>query len=557
MAHANGPSDDRALLTGSPIYRAMVGADVPSELFDSTEPAVSAPAKSSMERCLAAARTHVAAGTVHDAAGIVAPKVMADLADAGYWGLRVGAEYGGSGASLAAWAPFVAEMATIDVSLAGLSSPHAALGPANLIGTFGNDEQKHRLLPPLARGERLGAFAITEPGTASDWGALRTTAIRDGDRFLLNGEKIFISNALPGRTVAVLCKIDDRLTMLIVELPSSEDERFRTVRYRVRAPAHVDNRGLIFHDLPVPVANALDADGRRVAYHGLNHGRVLVCAFAAGALRTMAATLIPWVQTRQTFGAAIGTRELVQRRLGRLAARIVACDAMIAWSSQLLDQGYRGELECVTTKVFGSEAMKEGAVDLLLKTHASRSFLPGNLFSDALHDLLAPTVFEGENEILTLGSFSSLAKARLRATASRSPSEAKHGGLAAADSEDLAVAAGDVLRESGDEVDEALRRHGPELAAHQAFAVEVAQRIQQATVMLVVSRYAMRQIDPLVRDAAVCMAAELQQRLFGNRPTAEYHQLLTAVGAAVAEERFAPVIDVTRGDVAMPEHLAR
>ncbi|MGE5288016.1 MAG: acyl-CoA dehydrogenase family protein [Micromonosporaceae bacterium] len=547
-------SVDREQLVASPVHRAMSEMDTPLEMFESVELLPSAAPADAMEQSLAVARRHVAAGTVYDGEGMVAPDVVAGLAEAGYWGLRAGAEHGGSGASFGVWAPFVAKMAAVDPWVAGLSSPHAALGPVNLIGRFGNDEQKQRLLPPLARGERLGAFAVTEPGTASDWGAICTTAARSGDGLLLTGEKLFITNAAPGRTAGVLCQIDGRLRMLIVELPFAEDDRFRTVGYDLRAPRHIPNRALIFDQFPVPAANVLDAGGRAVAYHGLNHGRVLVCAFSAGILRLMAGILIPWVQTRETFGAVIGSRELVQRRLGRLAARIVACDALVAWASQLLDQGYRGELECVVTKVFGSEAVKEATVDLLLKTHGSRAFLPGNLFSDSVYDLLAPAVYEGENEILTLGFFSSLAKARLASPGPGLPPVQRRP-APALDLEELAVAAAAELHDSGREMDAALRHDAAALAQHQASAVELAQRVQQAAVMLVVSRYGTRQDDPLVRHAAICMASELGQRLSGNRPTATYHRMLTDLGAAVAEDRFAPVADAPKGTVAMPNHV--
>ncbi|HEX9070533.1 MAG TPA: acyl-CoA dehydrogenase family protein [Pseudolabrys sp.] len=153
-----------------------------------------------------------------------------------------------------------------------------------------------------------------------------------------------------------------RHEMVLIELPEREDERFWTVSYGLKAPAHVKNVGLVFNDLPVPAANVLHAprgDGRAIAYHALNNGRVAVCAISAGVLRMIAGSVIPWVQQRQTFGAPIGSRELVQRRLGWLAARIVACDAVVAWAARLLDEGYRGELECLTAKIFGSESVKE------------------------------------------------------------------------------------------------------------------------------------------------------------------------------------------------------
>lgn len=555
MSGAKRIDGDRHEVGASPIYRAASEPDVPLELFESVDPVRSRDQQLAMERSLSVARSHAVNGTLYDDAGMVAPEVVAGLADVGYWGLRAASEYGGSGCSLSAWAPFVADMATVDPWIAAMSSTHAGLGPVNLIGTFGTDLQKARLLPPLVAGHRLGAFAVTEPMTASDWGAIRTTAVRNGDQLRLTGEKLFISNAAPGRTAAVLVRLDGRLTMVIVELPPVEDDRFRTVGYELCAPEHVPNRALIFDALPVPVANVLDADGRAVAYHGLNHGRVLVCSLSAGLLRLMAGALIPWVRTRQTFSAAIGSRELVRRRLGRLAARIIACDAVVAWASQLLDHGYRGELECVAGKVFASEAVKEAAVNVLLKTHGSRAFLPGSLFADALYGMLSLAVMEGENEILTVGSLSTLAKARAVGLRSRSPEVREPHPAASFDLDDLAHSAAEILRETGHELDAALLHYGAAIRDRQALAVELTQRIQQATIMLVVARYGARQDDPLVRQAAVCMAAELDHRLCGARPSANYHALTTELGAAVAEDQFAPVAAALRGPVAMPDHV--
>lgn len=547
--------EDRRQLVASPIYRATREFDVPVDLFESDEPRLTSAARRAMDHSRAVAERHLRAGTTFNEDGVVAPEVVAELADAGYWGLRAGVEFGGTGASFGAWAPFVAQIASVDPWVAGMASTHAALGPVNLLGTFGTAEQKARLLPPLAAGRRLGAFAVTEPGTASDWGAIRAIAIRDGDQLLLTGEKMFITNAAAGRTIAVLCKIDGRLSMVAVEAPWQEDDWFRTVCYGIRAPSHITNRALIFRELPVPAGNILEADGRRVAYHGLNHGRVLVCAFAAGMLRSMAGTLIPWVRTRETFGALIGKRELVQRRLGRLAGRIVATDAMVAWAAQLLDQGYRGELECVTAKVFGSEAAKEAAVDLLLKTQGSRAFLPGNAFSEAVHDILALSVLEGENEIITLGFLSSLVKARLAHPPATLRAATRVGAVASLELDELTAVAAALLQESGRDIDDAIRHHGAALAKRQAAAAELAQRAQLAAVMLVVARYGSRQADPLVRQAATCIGSELGQRLTGAQPTPTYHRWVTLLGAAMADNQFAPVAATTRGNVVMPDHV--
>ncbi|HSR22531.1 MAG TPA: acyl-CoA dehydrogenase family protein, partial [Candidatus Eisenbacteria bacterium] len=294
--------------------------------------------------------------------------------------------------------------------------------------------------------------------------------------------------------------------------------------------------------------------------------------------RQMITSLVPWVRSRETFGVAIGHRELVQRRLGRLAARVIGCDAVLAWSTGLLDAGYRCELEGVVAKVFSTEALKEATVDLLLKTHGGRALLDGNLFADQVHELLAPAVFEGENEILTLGFFAGLAREHgegvlqpltralgagdgqpavtervSRLWAARAPVTAYatwaggrqlHRVLAdvrrtvPTDLDGLTDLASGLLQTCGLEISSAMRHHGVNLIQRQAAVFELARRAQEAAVMLVVSRYGARQADPLARDAASCMAAELGQRLTAARPAAAYHRMLTGLGAAVAEGRF-------------------
>jgi hypothetical protein len=127
-------------------------------------------------------------------------------------------------------------------------------------------------------------------------------------------------------------------------------------------------------------------------------------------MRVMLASLVPWVHFRRTYGEPIGARELVRFRLARLAGYIAAADALTQWGAWLLDLGYRGELEGIIAKIFGSEAMKESAIEILMKTHGGRSFLHGHLFGDNVHDFLAPCIYEGEGQMLALAFFKALAK---------------------------------------------------------------------------------------------------------------------------------------------------
>ena len=264
----------------------------------------------------------------------------------------------------------------------------------------------------MASGDKISAFALTEPCAGSDLTALRTTAVPAGDFYEVTGEKLFITNVVPGRLVGLVVKLEGKPAVLIAELPE-ENEHFQFVTYGLYALKHAYNRGLKFNKFRVPRENLLvpkSGDGLTIAYHGLNLGRLALCASAAAAMRVFLANLLPWAAFRKTYGQSIDTRELVKRRIARLATLIAGSDALVAWGSWLIDQGYRGELECIIAKIFGSEAQKEAAIELFMKTHGGRSFLQGHLFGDNVHEYLAPCIYEGEGEMLGMAFFKSLVK---------------------------------------------------------------------------------------------------------------------------------------------------
>ena len=125
----------------------------------------------------------------------------------------------------------------------------------------------------------------------------------------------------------------------------------------------------------------------------------------------MLANMLPWAAYRKTYGESIDRRELVRRRVGEMAGYIVACDALADWCANLIDLGFRGEMECIIAKIFGSEVQKTAAIELFMKTHGGRSFLHGHVFGDNVHEFLAPCIYEGEGEMLGMAFFKSLVKA--------------------------------------------------------------------------------------------------------------------------------------------------
>jgi alkylation response protein AidB-like acyl-CoA dehydrogenase len=579
----------------SPAHRAVWDRGVPINLFRSTTAKTPPEVQRVMDDSIAVAQRHKQAGTLHNEEGKISESVLTDLSAAGYWGLLVSKEYGGSGAPFSSFAPFLTRMAMVDPTVAGLASVHGCIGAVDPVRTFGSTEQKERFLPGLADGSRLSAFALTEPCAGSDLTALRTTARREGNEYVVNGEKLFITNVVPGRTIGLVCLIEGEPAVLIVDLPPQENEHFQLRKYGLWALKHTYNRGIIFRDFRVPAENLLTpprGDGLTIAYHGLNLGRIALCAAAAGTMRLMLANMIPWAKFRHTYGAPIVTRELVQRRMGELAGLIVACDALVAWCAGLIDRGYRGEMECIVAKIFGSEAQKHAAVEYFMKTHGGRSFLVGHNFGDHIHEYLAPCIYEGEGEILALGFFKSLVKhhgktyfeplgkamaaAGIRKPNPMNPAHAwalKDAALPYAKwsigrrlrpvgafhlpdmpkpLREHAEFACDRLQRMALEISGTMSRFQLKLADRQCRMAELSQRAQDLITMLTTSLYGSRHEEPLVRDAADVLCQNLRQKLLGRRPSNHYFRRTTELGAAIAEGQFRSLAGVEADAILMP-----
>ncbi len=586
---------DRYKTVNSPIHRAIWDRHVETELFASEAVVDSDAVSHVVERSIEVVLGHRNRGTLLNAANKISDGVLADLGDAGYWGLLVDREYGGSGASMRQFAKMITRMAMIEPTVAGLASVHGCIGAVDPVRSFGSEEQKRRFLPKLANGRRLSAFALTEPGAGSDLTALRTTAVRDGDEFIVNGEKLFITNAIPGRTIGLVCKIEGNPSVLIVDLPDTEDESFYLSRYGLYALRRAHNNGLVFRDFRVPAANLLTpdrGDGLTIAYHGLNLGRVSLCANAAGTMRWMLAEMLPWAAYRETYGQAIERRELVRRRIGRLAGLIVACDALTAWCSGLIDEGYRGEMECIIAKIFGSEAQKEAAIELLMKTHGGRSFLEGHLFGDNVHEFLAPCIYEGEGEMLGMAFFKSLVKhhgqryfepigMRLHELGITQPNltnpahvwalrvpamnyakwfatqgvfGSKWSPLKVQDKELVSHQkfAQRWLSRAGLQISNTMRKHQLKLADRQCRMSTLSSSVQDAVVMLVTSLYGARSGDPITRAAADSVCRELRRRMTGEAPSDNDFRQITSVGTSIANDGWNELGGVSVSKIMMP-----
>lgn len=579
----------------SPAHRAVWEKQPPYELFTSRTAIIPDGVKTVMEESIRVVGKHRKDGSLYDQHGKISETVFKSLAGAGYWGLLVDSQYGGSGSSFSAFAQFLTTMATHEPTIAGLASVHGCIGAVDPVRTFGNAEQKKQYLPALASGSKLSAFALTEPCAGSDLTALRTRAELRGSHYHVSGEKLFITNVVPGRTIGLVCLIEEKPAVLIVDLPLEESDSFHLKKYGLYALRRAFNQGIIFNDFKVPVENLLrpaKGDGLTIAYHGLNLGRVALCATAAGTLRTMMANMIPWAKFRTTYGQRIASRELIQRRLGRIAGMIVACDAMVAWCSGLIDQGYRGEMECIIAKILGSELQKEAAIELLMKTHGGRSFLQGHLFGDNVHEYLAPCIYEGEGEMLGMAFFKSLVKNHgtqffepigraLQSAGIRNPRLTNPSHVWALKSvmgpyaywmlcekmkmgrgmhlpemppalQEHAKFAAASLQKMPSTISGTMRKHQLALADRQCRMATLSENIQNLLTILCTSLYAARQDDAFVQQAADIFCRETRNRIEAKHPDDAYFRDATSLGKAVVDCGYSPLAGLETEEILMP-----
>ena len=561
----------------SPAHRAVWDRGVPVELFTSKDFTTPADIQQVMDNSINLVRQHRENNTLLDERGKLRDAVMEELGTAGYWGLLVDKEYGGSGAPFRSFAPFLTRMAQVDPTIGGLASVHGCIGAVDPVRTFGSEEQKRRFLPDLASGRRLSAFALTEPCAGSDLTALRTRAVLDGDDYVVNGEKLFITNVVPGRTVGLVCLVEDQPAVLICDLPAQENEHFQLRKYGLYALKRTFNQGIIFKDFRVPRDNLLQVErgnGLTIAYHGLNLGRIALCAGAAGVMRGMLASMVPWAQYRVTYAEKIAKRELVRRRLSRMAGMIVAADSLVHWCSDLIDQGYRGEMECIVAKIFGSEFQKEAAIELFMKTHGGRSFLHGHLFGDNVHEFLAPCIYEGEGEMLGMAFFKSLVKnhgtqffepvgkAHAAGIRNMNPANPTHiwalrkvmmpyakwvagRSLSRIPSPNLPSSMPKRLRNHAEfaciqlqkaalETDSLMRRHQLKLADRQCQMSELSLRIQSLIVVLCTALYASRQ-SQIIQDAADVYCIEATNQYLGRRLSDRDYRTINKLGETIVD----------------------
>jgi acyl-CoA dehydrogenase len=286
------------------------------------------------------------------------------VAEAGWLGIAMPEAYGGAGLGITEAAVMMQAVAESGAAFSGASALHMNIFGLNPVVVFGSEPQKQRFLPPLIKGEEKACFAVTEPDAGLDTTRLKTRAVRDGDHYLVSGQKIWISTAQVAQRVLLLA----RTTPLEeVSKPTRGLSLFYTALERRYVEARVidkmglkavDSNQLFFDALPVPVEDRIGEEGLGFEYilHGMNPERILIAAEAVGTGRAALARAARYAKERIVFGRPIGRNQAIQHPLAKCWAELEAANLMMLKAAALYDAGKACGVEANAAKYLAAEA---------------------------------------------------------------------------------------------------------------------------------------------------------------------------------------------------------
>ena len=330
-------------------------------------------------------------------------EIVGKMKEMGLFGCLIAQEYGGLGLSTSTYAKIVDRISAVWMSVSGIINSHLIM--AMTVQRNGTAEQKSRYLPRMATGELRGGIGLTEPDCGTDLQAIRTVARREGDEYVVNGSKTWITNSLHGNVLALLVKTDPKaeprhkgMTLLIVEKgPGFEVSRkLEKLGYK-----GIDTCELTFTDFRVPVSHVIGGEegrGLKQILGGLELGRINVAARGVGVAQAALDESVSYSQQRKTFGKPICEHQAIALKLGEMATRVQAARLLTEAAAIAYDRGERCDMEAGMAKYFATEAALENSIEAM-RIHGaygySKEFNVERLYRDA--PLLC--IGEGTNEM--------------------------------------------------------------------------------------------------------------------------------------------------------------
>ena len=329
-------------------------------------------------------------------------KMVAQMKALGLFGATISPQYGGLGLSAALYARIVARISETWMSLTGIFNSHLMM--ALLVEKFGSAALKSKYLPRFAAGDMRGGLALTEPNAGTDLQAIRLRARREGDHYVLNGTKTWISNGIQGSCFAVLAKTNPEaqprhkgMAMFLCEKGPgfSASRKLEKLGYK-----GIDSAELVFQDYRVPVANLIGEDGRgfHQAVGGLELGRINVAARGVGVAKAALDEALKYSQQRHTFGKPICEHQAIQLKLGEMATRCEAARLLLENAARAYDSGERCDMEAGMAKYFASEAALENSTEAL-RIHGGYGYSTEFNVERYYRDAPLMCIGEGTNEM--------------------------------------------------------------------------------------------------------------------------------------------------------------
>ncbi|MFB7309602.1 acyl-CoA dehydrogenase family protein [Streptomyces sp. NPDC056192] len=340
-----------------------------------------------------------------DRAENVDRSIVKKLGSLGFLGLTVPEEYGGSGGDHLAYCLVTEELGRGDSSVRGIVSVSLGL-VAKTIATWGDEEQKRQWLPPLTAGEAIGCFGLTEPGTGSDAGNLTTKAVRDGDSYVINGTKMFITNGTWADVVLLFARTGDApghkgISAFLVPTDTPGLTR-RTIHgklgLRGQATAEV-----VLEDVRVPATTLLGPEGKgfSIAMSALAKGRMSVAAGCVGIAQAALDAAVGYAGEREQFGKSIASYQLVQELISDIAVDVDAARLLTWRVADLIDRGEDFATAASKAKLFASEAAVRAANNAL-QVFGGYGYIDEYPVGKLLRDARVMTLYEGTSQIQKL-----------------------------------------------------------------------------------------------------------------------------------------------------------
>lgn len=338
-----------------------------------------------------------------DERGTMPMELVRELGALGFLGGPLPNEYGGEGWDAVSLALCYEELGRVDSSVRGLMTVHTSL-VSQCILKWGTEEQKEKFLPKLARGEWLGCYALTEPNAGSDAASMETTADEYENEFILNGEKIWITNGNIADVAIVFANSNRALKHkgICAFLVETNLDGFTRAKMRGQELGHraSDHAHIRFENLRVPRAALLGnvGEGFRVAMSALDHGRLGVAAGALGVAQACLDASVEFARTRRQFGQRIGDFEMIQSVIANMAADVDATRMLVYRAAWLKDEGQRATRETSIAKLFATEAAVRAASDAVL-LHGGRGYSNEYPVERYYRDIKGLQIYEGTSHI--------------------------------------------------------------------------------------------------------------------------------------------------------------